>query len=577
MTSSYLLLVAAVLAAGYLAFVGVSALRRRDKGEIPANLRPGITDDELETKRLERTQQTAVLVTAFLAISLPIYYLTEKGRQEGFVEQFAEESVHRGEHLVIEYDCYGCHGPDGVGGAAAYTEKRTGVSVNWAAPPLNDVFYRYSPEEVNFWVTHGRGNSPMPAWGTEGGGPLNEQQVQDIVNYLQTIQLPEQGVVVASSNDLVRTELAKLEGVENSLDNYILEQRQLVASLKRSPELAPFAEIISIRAEQVLAEAENGLDTDGDGLSDVAEDALSRITTEAVTFFTPSGLQPLTFSPDDPATNGNPDRATIEAVLPVLDEVAADLAPIITPNIEAIRAALVLEGDDGDLDGISDTAEAQISAQYSTALRLSRPPGLEEIQLDPTNPTSSGGEDDGSAARRVVGELSGLNTNLTVNASNLDKLLEPAEAGLERLLQAKEERRWEIDIDGVAEKVFDGDTEQATRAVGLFLAYCARCHTSGYSAGVPFAQEPGSGSFGPPLWLGRATDDRGADGELAVSQFLTTEDLADFLLEGPRLNQPYGVNGFGSGRMPAFGGVLSQEDIDLLAIYVRSGNLNGKG
>jgi mono/diheme cytochrome c family protein len=29
----------------------------------------------------------------------------------------------------------------------------------------------------------------MPAWGVAGGGPMNEQQVQDLVNYIASIQL----------------------------------------------------------------------------------------------------------------------------------------------------------------------------------------------------------------------------------------------------------------------------------------------------------------------------------------------------------------------------------------------------
>ena len=32
---------------------------------------------------------------------------------------------------------------------------------------------------------------PMPAWGIPGGGPLNEQQVEDVVNYLATIQVTQ--------------------------------------------------------------------------------------------------------------------------------------------------------------------------------------------------------------------------------------------------------------------------------------------------------------------------------------------------------------------------------------------------
>ena len=40
-------------------------------------------------------------------------------------------------------------------------------------------------------------------------------------------------------------------------------------------------------------------------------------------------------------------------------------------------------------------------------------------------------------------------------------------------------------------------------------------------------------------------------------------------------DEPYGLNGFGSGRMPAFGPILPQEDIELIAQYLRGGDLTG--
>jgi mono/diheme cytochrome c family protein len=54
-----------------------------------------------------------------------------------------------------------------------------------------------------------------------------------------------------------------------------------------------------------------------------------------------------------------------------------------------------------------------------------------------------------------------------------------------------------------------------------------------------------------------------------------TDLLVDFLINGSVAQRPYGLNGFGSGRMPAFGALLSEADIELLATYLRSGNLDG--
>lgn len=130
---------------------------------------------------------------------------------------------------------------------------------------------------------------------------------------------------------------------------------------------------------------------------------------------------------------------------------------------------------------------------------------------------------------------------------------------------AAAERKWGIDLQGVAGIAFGGDLERATRAVGLFNGYCARCHTAGWSAGVVFTQEAGSGGFGPAIWQGREN-----------LQFLTIDSLIEFITDGSVAQGAYGVNGIGTGRMPGFGAVLSEEDIELIATYLRSGNLTGK-
>jgi mono/diheme cytochrome c family protein len=83
------------------------------------------------------------------------------------------------------------------GGVAAYTvqDPRTGQvqAVNWTAPALNTVLYRFTPDEVTYILTYGRPFSPMAAWGVAGGGPMNDQQISDLIAYLQSIQIPMEG------------------------------------------------------------------------------------------------------------------------------------------------------------------------------------------------------------------------------------------------------------------------------------------------------------------------------------------------------------------------------------------------
>jgi mono/diheme cytochrome c family protein len=199
------------------------------------------------------------------------------------------------------------------------------------------------------------------------------------------------------------------------------------------------------------------------------------------------------------------------------------------------------------------------------------PGGLRAISLDPTNPASVGGEPDSDTAATMVGNLVSLHTSLEVTTENFDKLREQEVGGLEFLEAASDAVAWEIDFEGVAASM-DADVEAAERAVGLFNSNCARCHTAGFSAGVPFTQEAGSGGFGPALWDGRPTVQFGEATENPADDLLVR-----FLTRGSEAQTPYGLNGFGSGRMPAFGALLSEADLELLAAYLRGGNMDGKG
>ena len=149
MTSSLSITLIALGIIAALAFFTATGFRGSGKvNDYAPNLSKYRTDDDLETKTLDRTLTVAVLLASVLTIMIPLYYLGEQERQEGFVEEFDEVSVERGEHLYEEFGCGNCHGVDGSGGAASYVEKRSGINVIWTAPAINNVFYRYDDEEV---------------------------------------------------------------------------------------------------------------------------------------------------------------------------------------------------------------------------------------------------------------------------------------------------------------------------------------------------------------------------------------------------------------------------------------------
>ncbi|CAN5846484.1 MAG: c-type cytochrome [Acidimicrobiia bacterium] len=562
MSSSLVITLAVIAGVAWLAFLLVSTLRTRGKEQVPSNLAPGRTDEELETRRLERVQMGAVVFAGFLAVSLPLYFLGETQRQESFVEQFGEESIDRGAELVAEFGCFNCHGPGGSGGTATYIEKRSQVTTDWHVPSLDDIFFRYSAEEVNFWVTYGRPNTPMPAWGLAGGGAMNENQVQDIVNYIQSIQIGQQEALSRMTSK-VNTEQQRLASAEQTVNDAIAEQAQLVANIQRAPDLADGAVAITDEMREELEGASVGIDTDGDGLSDIAETNLSELSAEFVAVWDLAGVESVRFDAANSQTNERPDTEVLEETLAGLEEANAG-NPILAGYLARIEAALAVTGDDADGDGITDGAEGQISGLLTEALAAVRPLGLAAFTLDPANAETVPGESDLSTAEQGVSAAESNSLQLAVTRDNQDRLLPVAEDGLAKLQEAAEQQLWNIDIEEVAAIGFGGDSEQAGRAVYLFNSYCARCHTAGWSAGLPFTQRAGSGGFGPALWDERPN-----------VQFLTQADLEKFITQGSIAQTAYGVNGIGSGRMPAFGEILSAEDISLIASYLRSGAMTG--
>ena len=194
-----------VNAAALVIFVAAAVvMARRTKPEPPPNLVEYYDDTTLEGPKLERSLGAAVLFSAVLAASLPLYWLLEPTRMSGMDSDFLADSVERGKERfgreavpgseILPLECARCHGDKAEGGAATFvlTPDEPGEvtkTVQWAAPSLDDVLLRFSPEEVAQIITYGRPGTPMPPWGLEGGGPLPEQPVDDLVNFLASIQI----------------------------------------------------------------------------------------------------------------------------------------------------------------------------------------------------------------------------------------------------------------------------------------------------------------------------------------------------------------------------------------------------
>ena len=202
-TTSIAWLLFTVILVGWLVYAFLNLRQSRDELgseiELAANRKKFYDDEVLEGERLTRVLGIGVVLLVVIVIGLPLYWILEPARMAGAQDAKEEIFVEWGSRLFAPtadggFNCAGCHGGmGGSGGSAAYnlTDPATGevTAVNWKAPALNSIFYRFDEEEVRFILVYGRPFSPMSPWGVDGGGPMNEQQIDTLLAYMHSIQI----------------------------------------------------------------------------------------------------------------------------------------------------------------------------------------------------------------------------------------------------------------------------------------------------------------------------------------------------------------------------------------------------
>ena len=222
----------AIVIIGFVVYLFFNLLDSKGEGgaeiELAANRKPYFDDDVLETRKLDQSLMSGLVLLSIIGIALPLYWLGEPGRQEGYVENTLELWTEEGAES-FEGACSSCHGGGGAGGVAAFaiTEAGSGsfiASVDWVAPSLTSVLTRFTEEEVIYTLNFGR-NGVMPAWGAPGGGPLTEQQIQILVVYLRSIQKDSDAVQAAVFDGLVEGARLELVSRDPELDAELAEAR----------------------------------------------------------------------------------------------------------------------------------------------------------------------------------------------------------------------------------------------------------------------------------------------------------------------------------------------------------------
>jgi mono/diheme cytochrome c family protein len=495
----------------FLIWVGYVVLNSRRRTRAPETPAPNqeffLDNEQLENDRLTRVLGAAVIAAAVLAIIMPIYFVNETNRQAAAAEDIHEEDLHFGEEWWVKFECTICHGPEGGGGGAEFIEARAGLTTGWTAPSINDVFLRYDEEEIRHWIVNGRSGTPMPPAGLDGGGAMTVQEIDQVVAYLRSLQVPQMDAF-SKVDSLVQSALDRIAGgrsaiearlvVENAKLDDILEGPQKYNVIRNMPDDVkallggPGTCTVASAALVGTTCTEPGPDADRDGITDAAEPALVALADEAFAAITTRTVDSTTLEIGTVTDEG------FELTLsPTSAYSMTDSAGVPIPDLDSVDAFL-----------------SHLEAKH-----------LELFLLADRNDTFSSG---------VI-------------------------AGIAFLEAALAQGAWDVDFNQVA-----ADTglslPDAERAVGLFNSYCARCHTAGYSSGVEFEQAPGTGAWAPALTDGRA-----------VVQFPDEQDHIDFVIHGAVASDEYGINGLsGVGGMPAFGALLSEEDIALIVKFERS-------
>lgn len=200
-----------ILAAGgavvFLVAAWVLASRGRTKPErpdIPNAMRPGPSDTDLETPLLQKLQGWGVLLVVFFVVWIPLTWLAEPSINLAQEKALKTDAIQRGKAAVQLFSeenqtgigCVRCHGTSLTGGRNLFTPPGQPEPLVVPVPNLTTVCggpkYDHPQiktlQDIYTTIQQGRPGTDMPSWSIRYAGALDDQQIQDIVTYLISIQ-----------------------------------------------------------------------------------------------------------------------------------------------------------------------------------------------------------------------------------------------------------------------------------------------------------------------------------------------------------------------------------------------------
>jgi len=167
---------------------------REPAPDIPPAMEPGPADPALETPLLQKLQGWGVVLITFFVIWIPYNWLVEPSTNLDQERALKTEAIARGERSVqlfteenqLGVGCVRCHGPNLQGGVIqfqgtyAYPPNLTTIC---GGPSTGHPLIK-SLADIYTTIEQGRTSAGMPSWSIRYEGALDDQQINDIVNYL---------------------------------------------------------------------------------------------------------------------------------------------------------------------------------------------------------------------------------------------------------------------------------------------------------------------------------------------------------------------------------------------------------
>jgi len=205
--------------------------RHREEADIPNAMRPGPSDPDLETPLLHKLQGWGVLLILFFVIWVPAVWLFEPSINLDQEEALLTESIARGGHEVELFTeenqagvgCVQCHGSELQGSRILNTATQTVLPTpnlqTVCGGPFTGHPLIYGMRDIVTTIEQGRGL--MPSWSIRFEGALGDQQINDLLNYLISIQDEEQ---VPFEKNLCTNKEAVDAAVDEFLDGIVTDK-----------------------------------------------------------------------------------------------------------------------------------------------------------------------------------------------------------------------------------------------------------------------------------------------------------------------------------------------------------------